>query len=64
VRGAAAGVWEFVVGEDWWVALGVVAALAATAALAALGLPAWWLSPLAIAAILYRSVKRAAPGHR
>ena len=59
-RGVAGGVVEFVVGDDWRAAVGIVAMLAATAAIAALDLPAWWLSPVATIAILYRSVKRAA----
>ncbi len=54
-----AGVWEFVVGEDWRVALGVAATLAATALIAAVGVPAWWIAPIAILAILHRSIKRA-----
>jgi len=58
-RGAALGIWEFVVGDDWRVALGVVVMLGATAVVAALGLPAWWLSPIATIAILYLSVRRA-----
>jgi hypothetical protein len=59
MRGVALGVWEFVAGDDWRVALGIVAMLAATAVVAALGLPAWWLSPIATVAILHRSVRRA-----
>lgn len=60
MKGAARGVWEFVVGDDWRVALGIVATLSATAVIAALDLPAWWLSPIATVAILHRSVRRAA----
>jgi hypothetical protein len=59
MKGAALGVWEFVVGDDWRVALAIVAMLAATALIAALGLPAWWLSPVATIATLYLSVRRA-----
>jgi hypothetical protein len=51
--------WEFVVGDDWISALGVVLALAGTAAVAADGIPAWWLLPLAVASILYASLRRA-----
>ena len=58
MKGAALGVWEFVVGDDWRVAVGVVAMLAATALIAALDLPAWWLSPVATLAILWRAVGR------
>jgi hypothetical protein len=54
----ARGAWEFVVGDDWRVALGIVAMIATTAGLEALGVPAWWLAPVATIAILYRSVKR------
>jgi hypothetical protein len=59
MRGVALGIWEFVVGDDWRVALGIVATLGATAVIAALGLPAWWLSPVATIAILFLSVRRA-----
>jgi hypothetical protein len=59
VRSAVASVWGFVVGDDWRTALGVVASLAATALVAAVGLPAWWLSPVAILLVLHRSVRRA-----
>jgi hypothetical protein len=58
VRSAALGVWEFVVGDDWRVALGVVVTLGVTAVIAALGLPAWFVAPIAIPAILYRSIGR------
>jgi hypothetical protein len=56
---AGTGIWEFVVGEDWRVALGVVVTLGATALLAAVGVPAWWIAPIAILAILHRSIGRA-----
>jgi hypothetical protein len=59
MRSVALGVWEFVVGDDWRVALGIVTMLSATALIAALDLPAWWLSPIATVAILHRSVRRA-----
>lgn len=55
---AARGVWEFVVGDDWRVALWVVVALSATAAVAALGWAAWWLTPVATLLILRGSVRR------
>ncbi|HEV7400174.1 MAG TPA: hypothetical protein VGN84_07860 [Solirubrobacterales bacterium] len=54
-----AGVWEFVVGEDWRVALGVVMTLGAISLVAAVGAPAWWIAPIAILAILHRSIGRA-----
>jgi hypothetical protein len=58
VRRALAAVWDFVVGDDWVTAAGVVIAGAATAALQSAGVPAWWLPPLAVAALLTRSVAR------
>jgi hypothetical protein len=59
VRNIALGLWEFVVGDDWRVALGIAAMLGATALIVAAGLPAWWLSPLATLLILQRAVRRA-----
>ena len=59
IRAASRGAWEFVVGDDWRSAVGVVVALGLTAAVAGLGLTAWWVAPVATLAILYRSVRRA-----
>jgi hypothetical protein len=52
--------WDFVVGDDWRVAIGVVVALGASAAVATTSAPAWWLLPLAVVALLYLSLHRAA----
>lgn len=52
--------WEFVVGDDWRIALGVLIALGATAALAGTGVAAWWLLPVATVVLLGASVWRAA----
>jgi hypothetical protein len=52
--------WDFVVGDDWRIAVGVVAALGVSAALAATGVPAWWLLPSAVALLLYVSLRRQA----
>jgi hypothetical protein len=52
--------WDFVVGDDWRVAAGVVVALGVSAAVATTGAPAWWLLPLAVALLLYASLRRAA----
>lgn len=57
LRAVARGLWEFVVGDDWRAAIGVVVTLAATALMAAAGLPAWWISPIATLSILYWSVR-------
>jgi hypothetical protein len=50
--------WDFVVGDDWRIAAAVVVALAASAALAASEVPAWWVLPAAVAAVLYLSLRR------
>jgi hypothetical protein len=60
-RRAVLGIWEFVVGDDWRTAAGVVATLSLTAVIVAAGLPAWWLGPIASLAILYWSLRRALP---
>ena len=52
--------WDFVVGDDWRAAAGILLAISVTAALAAGGLDAWWLMPVAVAAILWLSLRRAA----
>jgi hypothetical protein len=52
--------WNFVIGDDWRVAAGVAVAIAAVAALQHADVAAWWLLPLAVAALLYASVRRAA----
>jgi hypothetical protein len=62
LRSAAHGVWEFVVGDDWRTALGVCAALALTALIAAGGVAAWWVMPLAVPCLLWLSLRRFARG--
>jgi len=51
---------EFVIGDDALLAVGVAVALGVSAALAATGVPAWWFLPLAVAALLAASLRRAA----
>jgi hypothetical protein len=50
--------YDFIVGDDWRVALAVVAALALTYALSATGLPAWPVLPLTVAVLLPLSLSR------
>jgi hypothetical protein len=56
------GLWEFVVGDDWRTAIGVVIALALTALIAAAAIAAWWVMPPAVIGLLALSVGRAARG--
>jgi hypothetical protein len=56
------GVWDFIVGDDWRTAIGVVAALGLTAVIAETGSSAWWVMPVAVLVILALSIRRAARG--
>jgi hypothetical protein len=51
--------WDFVVGDDWRAAVGVVLAIGATATLATAGVAVWWTMPLAVALVLYMTLRRA-----
>jgi hypothetical protein len=54
--------YDFIVGDDWLVAAGVVAGLAGTYALSQAGVVAWWLVPVVLAVLLPVSLSRAASG--
>jgi hypothetical protein len=51
--------YDFVIGDDWRVAFGVVLALAATYGLHRARLPAWWVVPVVVAMLLPYSLWRA-----
>ena len=59
--GAVGRFWyEFVVGDDWRIATGVVAALGITALLArTTALPVWWIVVVVVLALLPLSIRRA-----
>jgi hypothetical protein len=59
LRAFAAFCYDFVVGDDWVVAVGIVAGLAATYLLSRAGIAAWWLLPAVIAVLLPASLWRA-----
>ena len=59
VRAFLAFWYDFVVGDDWTVALGVAMAFAVTYLLSRISAPAWWLVPLAVVALLGFSLWRA-----
>jgi uncharacterized membrane protein len=52
--------YDFIVGDDWRIAIGVAVALGLSALAAHHGVPAWWLLPLAVVVILATSLLRAA----
>lgn len=52
--------YDFIVGDDWVLAVGVALALALTALLVQRGMAAWWVVPAAVAALLAASLWRAA----
>lgn len=60
-RRAALGIWDFVVGDDWRLALAAAAAIGLTAAVCAFGLDAWWLAPLVALGALHWSLRGATP---
>jgi hypothetical protein len=59
LRGFLAFWYDFVVGDDWLVAVGVVAGLAVTYALSRAGVASWWLLPLLLVALVPVSLWRA-----
>jgi hypothetical protein len=60
LRAFGAFLYDFLVGDDPWLAVLVVAALAVTGILAGAGVAAWWVLPPAVVAGLAVSVHRAA----
>lgn len=62
LRGFVAFWYDFIIGDDWRVAVGVVIAFAATFALSRSSFPAWWLVPVAVALLLPMSLWRATRG--
>ena len=51
--------WDFVVGDDWLTAAGLVLALGLTALVAHDDVSAWWLLPVAVVGLLVVSIRRA-----
>jgi hypothetical protein len=50
--------WDFVIGDDWRIAVVVALALGATALVADAGVAAWWILPLAVGGVLGGSLLR------
>ena len=57
---AARAVWEFIVGDDWVTAAGIVVALGLTAAISDATNAAWIVMPIAVLTLLALSLRRAA----
>jgi ribose/xylose/arabinose/galactoside ABC-type transport system permease subunit len=52
--------YDFVIGDDWRVAVGVVVALGAVAGLVHGGVNAWWLVPVVVVGLLGFTLRGAA----
>ena len=62
---AFASFWyDFLIGDDWWVAVGVVLALAVTAAVSRTPVRCWWIVPAAVVLLLPGTVWRATLSRR
>jgi hypothetical protein len=51
--------YDFIVGDDWTVAAGVIITFAVAGGLVDLGVPAWWVVPLGVTVLLAASLWRA-----
>jgi len=59
VRAFLAFVYDFVIGDDWRIAAGVVAGLAVTYAVSQTSAPSWWVMPALLVILLPASLWRA-----
>lgn len=59
IRAIALFWWEFVVGDDWFSAAAVVAAIAITDLLSHRHIASWWVLVVAVPVVLYVSLRRA-----
>jgi hypothetical protein len=51
--------YDFIVGDDWTMAVGVIVTFGLAAGLVHAGIPAWWLVPVAVLLLLAGSLWRA-----
>jgi len=61
LRGFGRFWWEFVIGDDWRLALGGGCALAVTAVVATTTISAWWVTPVVVIAVLVGTLARSQP---
>jgi hypothetical protein len=59
VRAFLAFLYDFVIGDDWRIAVGVVAGLAVTWAVSQTSVPSWWIMPAVLVILLPASLWRA-----
>ena len=52
--------YDFIVGDDWRIAVGVAAGIGLTALVAHRGVAAWWVIVVSVIAVLVGSVRRGA----
>jgi len=64
IRSFARFWYDFVVGDDWRIALGVALALGVTFALVQAGVNAWWLLPAMVAVLFGLSLRRVVTSSR
>jgi hypothetical protein len=64
LRAFGAFLYDFVIGDDWRIAAGVVVAIALTALVADTSIAAWWILPVSVALLLAGSVWSAARAGR
>jgi hypothetical protein len=55
--------WDFVVGDDWRMAAGVIVLLGVASFIAHRGVATWWLPPLGVIAVLTYSLSRVVRRH-
>jgi len=53
--------WDFVIGDDWRLAVGGLVALAAAGLAANTRITAWWVAPAIVIVVLVASLARATP---
>jgi hypothetical protein len=62
VRAFLAFLYDFVIGDDWRIAVAVVAGLAVTYAVSQTSVPSWWVMPallvIALPATLWRATRK------
>jgi phage shock protein PspC (stress-responsive transcriptional regulator) len=59
VKAFFAFLYDFVIGDDWRIAVGVVAGLAVTYAVSQTSVPSWWVMPALLVILLPASLWRA-----